>query len=209
MTSKKSPSTLPPPSRLAHTRTTLTNEVELERARVLSIDEGGDDLLSLANHHSKGPVAQAPLAVSTLPPTTPSQGPLVARPSRPIQGALEVMRSRVQLDDFTGALELARAILKRDTSNTEAKDVVLICEARLERMYRARIGPLERAPRVLVSGEQLKWLSLDHRAGFLLSMIDGLVTFENLLDLSGMPRMDALQLLADLIENDIIDAPVG
>ncbi len=190
-------------------RATITNEVELERARLLSIDDSGpQDLLSLANHQqSLAPAAPTRVGSAAAAPTiTESETARVVRPSRPIQGALSVMRSRVQLDDFTGALELARAILKRDETNQEAIDVVKLTETRLERMYRATIGPLDFCPIVLVAGEQVRWLSIDHRAGFLISMMDGQVSFENILDLSGMPRMDALRILSDLIDNDIIAA---
>ena len=39
--------------------------------------------------------------------------------------------------------------------------------AKLIQMYTARIGPLDRVPMVMVAREQLRWLSIDHRAGFL------------------------------------------
>lgn len=201
MNSKKPPGSQPELKR-EESRATITNEVELESARRLTIEPMDDsDLLALANERSDK--LPPPTFTSTLPAATPSTAP-VLRPSRSIMGALEVMRSRMQLDDFSGALELARAILKRDDQNKEALLVAATCEESLERMYCARIGSLERAPRVLVTAEQIRWLSIDHRAGFLLSLMDGEVTFENLLDLSGMARLDALQLLSELLEHDII-----
>jgi hypothetical protein len=57
---------------------------------------------------------------------------------------------------------------------------------------------------VLISGEEVIWLNLNHRAGFILSQIDGAVTYEDLIALSGMPRLDTVRILADLITNNVI-----
>jgi hypothetical protein len=47
-------------------------------------------------------------------------------------------------------------------------------------------------------------LSLDPRAGFLLSRIDGSLSFEALFSVSGMSRLDTLRVLAQLLDQDII-----
>jgi hypothetical protein len=46
--------------------------------------------------------------------------------------------------------------------------------------------------------------TLDHRAGFLLSRIDGSTTVEELLDLAPIPRLDALRLLAQCLADGTI-----
>jgi hypothetical protein len=71
-------------------------------------------------------------------------------------------------------------------------------------MYAARLGPLSRRPSVLVARAQLRWLSLDHRAGFVLSLIDGTSTLDMILDLSGMPRLDALRILLELVQQKVV-----
>jgi hypothetical protein len=48
------------------------------------------------------------------------------------------------------------------------------------------------------------WLNLDHRAGFLLSQIDGTVDYESLFALSGLPRLDTARILATLINDGVI-----
>ncbi|MFO0678487.1 MAG: hypothetical protein U0169_18260 [Polyangiaceae bacterium] len=45
---------------------------------------------------------------------------------------------------------------------------------------------------------------LDHRAGFLLSMIDGMSDLETILDMSGMGEMDALKILYELVQQRVI-----
>ena len=72
------------------------------------------------------------------------------------------------------------------------------CRGVLKQMYTARIGPLDRVPLVMVARDQLRWLSIDHRAGFVLSLVDGVSSLEMILDVSGMPELDALRILSDV-----------
>jgi hypothetical protein len=71
-------------------------------------------------------------------------------------------------------------------------------------MFAARIGPLDQVITVMVSPEEVQWLSLDHRAGFLLSLVDGMSTVDEILDISGMTRLDALKILHDLTEQQVV-----
>ncbi len=63
---------------------------------------------------------------------------------------------------------------------------------------------MDRVPVVMVATEQLRWLSIDHRAGFLLSHIDGVSSLEMILDVSGMPLLDALKILCELVQQRVI-----
>ena len=47
-------------------------------------------------------------------------------------------------------------------------------------------------------------LTLDHRAGFMLSHVDGVSTFEEILDVSGMPTLEALRIIVELLEQKVI-----
>jgi hypothetical protein len=114
------------------------------------------------------------------------------------------VRDRYAMGDYSGALIIAEGILTNDANNTQARRYADNCRQVLEQMYCAKLGPLNQRPEVGVSADQLRWLSLDHRAGFLLSMIDGSSTVEELLDISGMPRFEALRTLCDLLEQNVI-----
>ncbi len=59
-------------------------------------------------------------------------------------------------------------------------------------------------PVVAMAPHQLKRLPLDHRAGFLLSQMDGAVDLETLLTIAGMPTDEALRVIRDLYESGII-----
>ena len=193
---------------------TLTNEVELERARAQSAQNepprGPPSVLSMAN-------ARAPSSPSAPPERTQSHssieaavlGALSSSPApeiteRTIDDPVAEMRGRFSLGDYTGALEMAELLLAEDPGNLEAAECGENCRSVLQGMYSARIGPLERVPVVVVPRAQMRWLSMDHRAGFVLSLVDGSSTIDMILDVSGMPRLDTLRILHELVQQKIV-----
>jgi hypothetical protein len=93
-----------------------------------------------------------------------------------------------------------------DDSNEKASEV---------RLATRRIDPLGTndawarsvtgVPRVTVTGDALKRLPLDHRAGFLLSLMDGSLDLETIIEVSAMSHDDALALVRDLYDSSIIE----
>lgn len=117
---------------------------------------------------------------------------------------LHEMRERHSLGDFSGALELAEQLLDIDADNAEALECQKSSSAVLVKMYNARLGPRSGVPTVIVAKTQLRWLSLDHKSGFILSLIDGHQSIESILDMSGMPLIEALRILSDLLTQRVI-----
>ncbi len=114
------------------------------------------------------------------------------------------LHDRYAVGDFTGALVVAESILEQDPEDLEAARYAQSCRDVLTQMYSSRVGALDAAVRIAIPPDQIRWLSLDHRAGFLLSLIDGASTVEEILDICGMPRLDALRLLYMLLEERVI-----
>lgn len=110
------------------------------------------------------------------------------------------MNERFALGDFTGALFVAEFLLGRDPDNAATKACAAASRARLEQLYSSRIGSLSRVAVVAVRENDMRWLGLDHRAGFLLSRVDGRASLEELLDVSGTSRLEALKTLVELYE---------
>jgi hypothetical protein len=63
---------------------------------------------------------------------------------------------------------------------------------------------LASVPRLAVTRSQLMALPLDHRAGFVVSFIDGTFTVEMILDVCAMPHERALAILGELADQGII-----
>jgi hypothetical protein len=141
---------------------------------------------------------EAPLQMRSGQP--PASLPRVPEASREVLD----MRDRYRAGDFTGALVVAEALLEADPSHDEARRCHQLCTDVLSQMYLARLGSPTQVVRMAVPADQIRWLSLDHRAGFLLSLVDGMSTIEELLDISGMPRLDALRILYGLLDQRAI-----
>jgi hypothetical protein len=59
-------------------------------------------------------------------------------------------------------------------------------------------------PVVTMTGESLRRLPLDHRAGFVMSLMDGSMDLEMIVELCGMEREEALGLVRDLHASGVI-----
>jgi tetratricopeptide (TPR) repeat protein len=137
--------------------------------------------------------------------------PLVPEGARPAPGPrsdvevwLGAAKELFALGDFSGSLELIEKILQVDPDHGEARDYLRQNEATLISMYESKLGSMSRIPRLAVKPEEVLWLNLDHRAGFLLAQIDGTVDYESLFALSGLPRLDTARILANLIADGVI-----
>jgi len=114
------------------------------------------------------------------------------------------MEELYALDDLTGALRFAELILGREPHNEQAKRCAENCRKRLLSLYSSKIGRLDAVPVPALGDAELRWLGLDHRSGFLLSRVDGVSTVEEVLDVCGMPRLEALKTLVDLLDRGAI-----
>ena len=141
------------------------------------------------------PQAMAP------PRAAPAEAPMV--PLRKLLPAQE-MHERFDLGDFAGALNTAETILEVDPDDRDATHVAEVCRAKLRAIYVGRLGSLDQVPVLAVSPAEFRWLNLDHRAGFLLSLIDGVSTLEDIVDVSAMPQLEALRTLYQLNTQQII-----
>jgi hypothetical protein len=61
------------------------------------------------------------------------------------------------------------------------------------------------APAVTMTNEALKCLPLDHRAGFLMSLMDGSLDLDTIVDLCGIERDEALGIMRDLFESGVLE----
>jgi tetratricopeptide (TPR) repeat protein len=165
-----------------------------------------------------GPAAAAPIELdssggldlaaveekSDLRPLVPERSGAPAPPRTDVEVWLSAAKELFALGDFSGSLELIEKILQVDPEHGEARDYLRQNEATLISMYESKLGPLSAVPRLAVKPEEILWLNLDHRAGFLLAQIDGTVDYDSLFALSGLPRLDTARILANLIADGVI-----
>ena len=117
----------------------------------------------------------------------------------------EEMEELYSVDDFTGALRIAELLLGGNPDHERARRCAGMCLERLEQIYINKIGSLTRVPVYALKEVDLRWLGLDHRAGFVLSRVDGKATVDELVDICGMPRIEVLKTLIELLNQGAIE----
>ena len=146
--------------------------------------------------HAIPPEAQR----SPPPPPRASSSPRVLTPP----STRREMIDRYELGDFTGALSLAETLLEIDRTDAEARRIADTSRTRLRAIYVGRLGALDQVPVMMIPHAELRWLALDHRAGFVLSLVDGTSSIEEIIDVSTMPQLEVLRTLYNLLSQNVI-----
>jgi hypothetical protein len=102
------------------------------------------------------------------------------------------------------AAELALQLGERGGS-PEVGGIVDSTRSLFEHAFCACIGDMKCTPIRAIPSEELPARGFDHRAAFLLSRMDGMLSVGDLLDIAGMPRFDALRLMAALRRAQAVD----
>jgi len=113
-------------------------------------------------------------------------------------------RELVALNDFSGALELLNKLMERKPSDKDALQLHGTCEQNLTLMYESKIGAMDARPKTAIPPDEIIWLNLDPRAGFVLAQIDGEVSFEDLYAICGLKRLDTARILCELLEQGVV-----
>lgn len=113
-------------------------------------------------------------------------------------------RELFDLGDFSGSLDLVEKVLKLDPRNEAAQAYLTRNEQTLTKMYESKLGSLSARPRQMMPPDEVIWMSMHHKAGFILSQVDGQLSFEDIVEISAMPRFETMRILADLVRQGII-----
>ncbi len=70
--------------------------------------------------------------------------------------------------------------------------------------YLARLGSRAHVPFTTASREAALGVALDHWAGFILSLVDGTASVEDVVDASSLPEIEALRLLCELRDRGLV-----
>ena len=158
--------------------------------------------------------ASAPVRINPMPAPaleaqyTPRAAPVPdAEPE--LAAALDRMREALGADDFTGAIEAGERVIARAPLHPEATAALTRARDNLLRHLESKISDLRAVPSLRIPADEVIWLNLNHREGFILSQIDGVLTFEDILDVCGMPRIEALRVLSNLLTDKVISTQAG
>jgi hypothetical protein len=138
-----------------------------------------------------------------------SQDPIAA--AAPMAGAeaalLQQARGLLRAGDSSAALDLLQSASGTGLASLEFEAMLDVARSRLVRAYCERMGDLSRTPSVVDGGASSIKFNLPSNAGFLLSMVDGMTSIEDLISLSGMDAFDALHTMNHLMEAGLVEMP--
>lgn len=102
--------------------------------------------------------------------------------------------------DYAAAIDWANRVLSHNPRHAVAAECIRECREAIEEQLYVRLSGV---PRVIQA--VAKDTPIDHRAAFVLSRIDGMTSVEDLVDLCGMPRLELLQALDQLVATGLVD----
>jgi hypothetical protein len=144
--------------------------------------------------------------VSSQPPPLPESASRID-PARAAADAAstECMLDRLAASDYAGTLIAAEAMLVHHPLHRDALDCAVMARSELRKLYIERLGSLDWVPCIAVGLQGLLALSLDFRAGFLLSRIDKRASLAEIIDGCGLPALDSLRILSELYLQRVIE----
>lgn len=110
----------------------------------------------------------------------------------------------VEQEQYDSAHDLVQSILDRNPNSERARSLLSEIERERGPSEPVELGSLEGVPERNLGLDEIQETDLDHRAGFVLSLVDGELTFEDILDLSSMPRSETLEVLSKMLERSVI-----
>jgi hypothetical protein len=178
-------------------------EVDLSDLPAVFSLEGlsSDDILSGV---PVSPTAAPPSSAPAISPPFRSEDLLRFSPVEPPSGRLAGIEARIAAGDYGRALVLCEAALDEHPGDPAVVELAESCREMLYRRYLERLGAADHVPQLAMQRSALTGLALDHRAGFLLSWVDGGSTVEEIIDVSAMPRLDAVRILYELLQEGVI-----
>jgi hypothetical protein len=121
------------------------------------------------------------------------------------QSEHEKLHDRFDVVDYSGTLELSEMLLKKNPTDKEAIRYRDSAMEILMQMYESRIGSFDQIPALAISPGEIVWYNLNPATGFVLSRIDGTITFEDIIDISGLSRFETCQILCHLLQEGLIE----
>jgi hypothetical protein len=186
--------------------------LEASAADVLAVEATGETQALDSNALDADAMDTMPAPPSTrVPKSAPPPLPEGAGTPPPSRAAADnafadQMMERLAAGDYEGATLAANALLEYRPRDQDALDCAQIAQSELRKMYVARLGSIERVPRVVMGPDAVFSLqALDFRAGYLLSRVDGVSTLQAIVESGSIPSLEALRILSEMYLRRVID----
>ncbi len=195
------------PGAIGESRTTTDDQPTLTTAKALlhsqieQDDEGtrGDIVLPFDPIDAR--TAQILEEVDSTAPANESDEEKTRRRISTLIDQGQVWATAGELDKAVAAIDLA---LSEDPNSALAQKLIHRNRDTILGVFQSFLGNLDRQPSLARPLHELGSAPISPRAAFLLSRIDGSVTLDEILDISGMPRLEAYRYLCQLFLRGIL-----
>ena len=124
-----------------------------------------------------------------------------------LAGMIQLADSCYRAGDHEGAITACLAVLQLSPGHPIASSLKESSERQLKDAPQRRVRQLHLRPRLQLSQNEVQWQVTTPQESFLLSLIDGRTSIEDIIDISTMPRDEVLEMLVRLVEQGLIILP--
>ncbi|MDB4994752.1 MAG: hypothetical protein JWM74_2184 [Myxococcaceae bacterium] len=118
---------------------------------------------------------------------------------------LRPLRELMAKEEYELALALAQRLRLDQPDDIELAYYIEDCTLALVDRFEARLGSLDRIPMLAVKRTDVASLELAPLDAFLLAQMDGVLSLETMVDISGVGRLETLRHLVKLLDERIIE----
>jgi tetratricopeptide (TPR) repeat protein len=105
---------------------------------------------------------------------------------------------------FELAMEMFESILSEDPDDLDVQGYYEMARNQQLKHYKSEVGELSQVPRVLKKASEIRKLNLDPEQGFILSLIDGSISYDDVFSLSNMDGFKTYRIIYQLLHQGII-----
>jgi hypothetical protein len=148
----------------------------------------------------------APIASSrrARPLASPASGALSSDDATQAGHDLAAIRACFERGELRDVIDFGEALLDGHPEQEALRRYVAAAREGIVRGWVAQLGGMYRVPRLRTKPDALTSLKLQPEEAFVLSLIDGVATLEEIVDMSGMNELDALRDLKALAERSLL-----
>jgi hypothetical protein len=127
------------------------------------------------------------------------------RTRRRVGALIKRAESEIHLGNHEIAITSLDLALDEDPDSAAAQKVIHRHRDLILQIYQTYLSDMSAIPMLAMPMHELPREQLDNRAAFLLSRIDGSLTFEEILDIAGMSQMEAYRYLCSMLVKGILE----
>jgi len=125
-------------------------------------------------------------------------------PEPDLEDKLGLAKSLFAENQFEQAMEIFESILQDEPDNLDVQGYYEMARSQQLKKYKSEVGDLAQIPRVGKSQSEILKLDLNHEEGFILSLVDGSLEYNDLFSLSNMDDFKTYRIICRLLRQGII-----